>query len=186
MVLKKRCLVCNKVFEKKPNVSKKVFQETTKFCSRRCFHIYHKKIMKGHPNWTTKEGIEKRAKTMRRLYKEGKLIPWNKGKKGLQKWSKEQRKKYMQWLSSHLGEKHPSWKGDKAKHKSTYYQRARKFKKDHCELCKQKLKRLEVHHIDGDITNNDPKNLMTLCNHCHKIIDKRHFKRKRDKKGRFI
>lgn len=26
---------------------------------------------------------------------------------------------------------------------------------------------LDVHHIDGDDTNNDPKNMITLCRSCH-------------------
>lgn len=53
--------------------------------------------------------------------------------------------------------------------------KARKFLKDHCEMCGREPKyrsELDVHHIDGDITNNDPSNLQTLCRTpCHRIAD---------------
>ena len=26
---------------------------------------------------------------------------------------------------------------------------------------------LELHHVDGDVTNNDPANCRMLCHHCH-------------------
>jgi 5-methylcytosine-specific restriction endonuclease McrA len=29
---------------------------------------------------------------------------------------------------------------------------------------------LHVHHIDGDVTNNDPLNLETICRRCHKAL----------------
>ena len=44
--------------------------------------------------------------------------------------------------------------------------KARKNKKDHCEKCGG-TKKLEVDHIDGDRSNNNIKNLMTLCKNCH-------------------
>lgn len=51
-------------------------------------------------------------------------------------------------------------------------------KKDKCEECGAldgfwagdywvKKKRLTVHHIDGNIENNMPENLKTLCRKCH-------------------
>ncbi len=38
-----------------------------------------------------------------------------------------------------------------------------------CRLCNDKTKNqdLHVHHIDYDKQNNDPKNLISLCNICH-------------------
>jgi len=47
-----------------------------------------------------------------------------------------------------------------------YLWRARKHRKEACEVCGYK-KRLVVHHCDQDQTNNDPANLQTLCSHCH-------------------
>lgn len=48
-----------------------------------------------------------------------------------------------------------------------------KFRKDSCEYCSattQDVRRLVVHHRDGDHTNNDPCNLVTLCDTCHKLV----------------
>lgn len=44
--------------------------------------------------------------------------------------------------------------------------RARKFKKSNCEKCGTD-KKLEIHHIDRDWSNNDLSNLKTLCRTCH-------------------
>ena len=35
-----------------------------------------------------------------------------------------------------------------------------------CEAC-QATERLHVHHVDRDVTNNDPSNLRTMCASCH-------------------
>ena len=43
---------------------------------------------------------------------------------------------------------------------------ARKHRLGSCEACGFK-KRLHVHHVDEDWTNNDPSNLQTLCVFCH-------------------
>lgn len=45
-----------------------------------------------------------------------------------------------------------------------------------CECCKNtkwmgKPIKLEVHHISGDRTNNDPSNLQLLCPNCHSFTD---------------
>ena len=37
-----------------------------------------------------------------------------------------------------------------------------------CQLCGEKEKRREIHHIDGNPFNNDLTNLMRLCYTCHK------------------
>lgn len=46
-------------------------------------------------------------------------------------------------------------------------------KRDHyqCVACSD-TKRLEVHHIDGDTSNNIPENLITLCKSCHARADR--------------
>ncbi len=48
--------------------------------------------------------------------------------------------------------------------------RARKYVKTGCERCGNKYG-LQVHHIDNDPWNNDPMNLVTLCETCH---DRKH------------
>lgn len=48
-----------------------------------------------------------------------------------------------------------------------------KYRKDACEYCGATLDfvpRLVVHHRDGNATNNDPNNLITLCDSCHKKV----------------
>ena len=50
--------------------------------------------------------------------------------------------------------------------------KARKHKKDFCQECGYKPRdkaKLDIDHIDGDRSNNDIKNLQTLCKSCHKI-----------------
>lgn len=39
--------------------------------------------------------------------------------------------------------------------------------KNTCQKC-GKMDDLDVHHIDGDRLNNNPKNLITLCKKCHR------------------
>jgi hypothetical protein len=48
-----------------------------------------------------------------------------------------------------------------------------------CERCGTTDK-LSVHHIDGDPSNNDPSNLMTLCGSCHTKWHWEHGKQKRE------
>jgi len=44
---------------------------------------------------------------------------------------------------------------------------------DNCRFCNDLLKRVEIHHIDGNFLNNNIKNLIVLCSYCHWVI---HFK----------
>ena len=45
--------------------------------------------------------------------------------------------------------------------------KARKNKKDYCEKCGG-TEKLEIDHIDSNRSNNNIKNLMTLCKNCHR------------------
>lgn len=69
---------------------------------------------------------------------------------------------------------HPQWKfisGNIIKNRA----------KNRCELCNAENGKphwktgskvvLTVHHIDGDIKNNKPYNLIALCQRCHNKID---------------
>ncbi len=47
-----------------------------------------------------------------------------------------------------------------------YRARAKKFRKDVCESCGSK-ENLDTHHRDGNVENNDPQNIATLCETCH-------------------
>lgn len=69
---------------------------------------------------------------------------------------------------SRLGENNPAWKGNDAKPTAARL-------RAHSVIttmvaCKQcgKTGRLHRHHIDGDTFNNDPANLIVLCEPCHK------------------
>lgn len=50
--------------------------------------------------------------------------------------------------------------------KVTYHFRARKNLGPQCEACGSKQD-THAHHIDGDVANNAPSNIQTLCKHCH-------------------
>ena len=49
-----------------------------------------------------------------------------------------------------------------------------KFRGHSCEYCDRKpmfRRSLDVHHRDGDKTNNDPDNLTTICATCHRELE---------------
>lgn len=46
------------------------------------------------------------------------------------------------------------------------------LKKKHCEICNFESShpcQIDIDHIDGDHTNNDPSNLQSLCANCHRL-----------------
>lgn len=57
--------------------------------------------------------------------------------------------------------------------RKAFHAQARKQKKPNCESCGFK-KRLHVHHINEDWTNNNPENLQTLCAFCHQFWHSMH------------
>ena len=55
---------------------------------------------------------------------------------------------------------------------NTCKRRGRRTKGSTCELCgfiPVNLVQLDVDHIDGDGSNNDPSNLQTICANCHRL-----------------
>lgn len=51
--------------------------------------------------------------------------------------------------------------------------RHRQFRGPICERCgfvPEHVCQLDVHHVDGDRTNNSPANLRTLCANCHRMM----------------
>lgn len=52
------------------------------------------------------------------------------------------------------------------KERSSYHRLARKHLKECCEFCGS-TEHLDVHHLDKNIKNNLPSNLVTLCHSCH-------------------
>ncbi len=54
-----------------------------------------------------------------------------------------------------------------------WVKRYRALERKECIVCKEKeKKKLEIHHIDRDPTNNDKDNLCLLCMRCHKALHK--------------
>lgn len=53
--------------------------------------------------------------------------------------------------------------------KHGYSWRARKHLQSHCESCGE-TRQLNAHHVDQDITNNEPENIQTLCRWCHDFL----------------
>ena len=54
-------------------------------------------------------------------------------------------------------------------HWSTYHWRARKHIKSSCEACGSMVY-LHAHHVDGELKNNLPENIQTLCVYCHNFL----------------
>lgn len=59
------------------------------------------------------------------------------------------------------------------KSRKAYHNRARKLRAASCECCGTD-KRLQVHHVNEDWTDNGPQNLQTLCVFCHQFWHSMH------------
>lgn len=72
---------------------------------------------------------------------------------------------------THVGE----WYKPESRAYATLHERARKLKpRERCELDRIggcSAKRLEVHHVDGDISNNAVANLVVLCTSHHRLVE---------------
>lgn len=129
----------------------------------------------------------KGMKPNRTSFKKG-FTPWNKGKKGLQKWSKNDvrnSEEYkLKFSKQKIGKKNPNWKGgistkEKSIKNSRYWRIWRKkvFERDNytCQECRKIGGRLHPHHIKSFAFY--PKlrfkvnNGQTLCSKCHRKTD---------------
>ena len=99
------------------------------------------------------------------------------GKGNASKWTDEKRKIMSDMLK---GNKNPNWKGGISDYqypdewKEDLKESIRKRDNYICQICgihQNELegwnKKLDVHHIDYDKDNLDPKNLVILCRKCH-------------------
>lgn len=58
---------------------------------------------------------------------------------------------------------------------TTCRKKGRRAKADHCQLCNfipVDSIQLDIDHIDGNPSNNNPENLQTLCANCHRLKTK--------------
>lgn len=76
-------------------------------------------------------------------------------------------------------ESNPNWKGGKSEYGVRWADRLKRKIKERdnykCQykLCKNKSKRIVIHHKDFNKKNNDDFNLITVCSSCHNLIHKR-------------
>jgi 5-methylcytosine-specific restriction endonuclease McrA len=110
-------------------------------------------------------------------------VPWNKGKKGQIAWNKGLKgygagKKHP-WMAK--GKDHYNYRGGISREgypeewKVEFLDSIRQrdgFICQECgihqdELSLERTKKLDIHHIDYDKENCDPKNLVSLCRSCH-------------------
>ena len=168
------------------------------------------RFLKGHKTWTGKKLSEEHKNKIRSAHKGKKhskehtdkmangikdahrikkwgfekgFIPWNKGKKGLQKHTEEWK---MVMSEKNSGKKHWNWQGGISKSPYPFEFDAelklkiRERDNFNCCLCgKTEREELEdfnrvlsVNHIDFDKNNCNPQNLNTLCLKCNVKINK--------------
>jgi hypothetical protein len=126
-----------------------------------------------HNGFLGKIHTEETKKKMRKPHKNsGKLKqprPWMWGKST---WNKG---KKMSGSYNHKGENNPNWCGGLSEQcysvdwTKTLRRSIRERDRYICKLCNKVQEDIsfDVHHIDYDKNNCDPKNLLTLCRQCH-------------------
>lgn len=66
---------------------------------------------------------------------------------------------------------HGFWKGEKAKDKTKRKRTQRRYTLGPCERCGKEGR--DRHHVDADLNNNRPDNILILCRRCHMEVDGR-------------
>lgn len=134
---------------------------------------YKKRIPwnKGVPR--REETKQKISESHKRLFKEGRLISWNKGKKGLYKHSEEIKQRISKALKGKkLEEQNPMWKGDAVGNYALHdWIKSRLPKKELCEACRKKPP-FDLANKSG-LYLRDLKDWRWLCRKCHMISDGR-------------
>jgi len=144
---------------------------------------------RGKPTWN--KGLTKKTDKRIRKYANEKIGNTNGFKKGHSPWHKGKNKNNNDMLAklakNRSGNKSWLWEGGKSfepyglEFNKELKELIRKRDKYRCRICgrKQLNRRHPIHHIDYNKTNNDPKNLITLCHSHH---SKTNHNRKRWKK----
>lgn len=101
-------------------------------------------------------------------------IPWNKDKKCPEISEKMKGENNPMYGIHRFGEDSPNWNNGSSfePYGIEFNKQFKKFIKDRdFNICQNSnclnTENLHVHHIDYDKTNNNPKNLITLCHSCH-------------------
>lgn len=89
---------------------------------------------------------------------------------------------HIQWENGvfdkvHFGKYNHHWRGGSRPYPSSFNDELRNFIRDRdknrCQSCGKDVsenKKGHVHHIDGNKHNNDDRNLILLCLHCHAVV----------------
>lgn len=128
------------------------------------------RAQKGEKNYNWKEKVEIKCKQCRKNF----FIKSSKKDTA----SFCSRSCYGKWMSKeYKGEKNYNWRGGKSfepystEWTDDFKDSIRKRDNYTCQLCRNKQEELEwklnVHHIDYNKENCDPKNLIALCHSCH-------------------
>lgn len=146
---------------------------------------------RGHNTWN--KGKQTNYGWKISLKKKGNVVAWNKGKKmsesmkekmrqimlGHIPWNKGKKTGQLVWNKGLRGERSHSWRGGLSfgeytpNFNESLKEMIRQRDSHKCQLCScpqmelLRNRRLDIHHIDYNKKNNDPKNLITLCNPCN-------------------
>lgn len=87
--------------------------------------------------------------------------------------------KRAEYRDPKTGPNHHKWNGGVWPYPSEFNKNLKKAIKQRDDFacqnpnCPHENRLLHVHHLDGDKANNDPDNLITMCDHCHHAIHPR-------------
>ena len=146
----KDCAVCRKEFYAKPRL---LALGHARHCSRTCANI----------------GVRKGKEVT--CYTCGKTVyrsPRDLDRSKSSKYFCDKRCQTLWRNATFVGERHGNFNNGRAAYRNIL---ARTGRKQICEICKTKDKRvLQAHHIDRDRTNNKETNLAWLCLNCHFLV----------------
>ena len=152
------CTICGKYLKRHPS---RICKDRN-FCSNKCVGEYNKTAQKGENHWNWKGGFSKCKDCGTQL--------------------KDHRSTYCMFCAR-IGSRGANWQGGisfepySIKFNNRLKEQIRKRDNYRCQECFRhqgelftengRRYKLMVHHVDYDKKNNNPKNLISLCNNCH-------------------
>ena len=151
MMLKRKCIICNKIFPIKEFHAKKGWG---KYCSKKCQYIGQKKGKKLQCDYCGKN-----------IYRTPRDFRKSKSKKFFCS-----RKCHCAWENKNVrcGENSPNWIAGHSAYRAMMKRHGFKEKCQRCGIIEKKV--LVVHHKDGNRKNNKIINLEWLCRNCHYLV----------------